>query len=92
MFFFKGVIWLLVAAAAGVVPTVSLASFSYISLLFSFDVQVFVLLDLNGMFWKRFFSFLETRNIDWVRIRTKYQNHLALYVLVCCTWEGYQFL
>ena len=50
MFFFKGVIWLLVAAVAGVVPTVSLASFSYISLLFSFDVQVFVLLDLNGMF------------------------------------------
>jgi hypothetical protein len=48
--FSKGVIWLLLATVAGVVPTVSLASFSKISLLFSFDVQVFACLDLNGTF------------------------------------------
>jgi chromate transport protein ChrA len=59
-YFFKGVIWLLVATVAGVVPTVSLASFSYIYLLISLNVQVFSLLNLNGTFW----SFLETRNID----------------------------
>ena len=58
--FFKGVIWLLVAVVAGVVPTVSLASFSYTTLLISFNVQVFSLLNLNGTFC----SFLETRNTD----------------------------
>ena len=46
--FFKGVIWLLLATVAGVVPTVSPASFSYISLLFSLDAKVFACLDLNG--------------------------------------------
>ena len=58
--FFKGVIWLLVAVVAGVVPTVSLANFSYTTLLISFNVQVFSLLNLNGTFC----SFLETRNTD----------------------------
>jgi hypothetical protein len=56
--FSKGVIWLLLATVAGVVPTVSLASFFvHISLLFSFDVQVFACLDLNGTF-----CFLLSRN------------------------------
>ena len=48
----KGVILLLLATVAGVLPTVSLASFPHITfLLFSFDVQVFVSLDLNGSFY-----------------------------------------
>jgi hypothetical protein len=49
-FFFKGVIWLLLAILAGVVPTVSVISFLYVSLPFSFDVQVFACLNLNGIF------------------------------------------
>ena len=44
----KGVIWLLLATVAGIVPTVSPAGLSYISSLFSFDVQVFACLNLNG--------------------------------------------
>lgn len=42
----KGVIWLLLATTAGLLPVVSLASI--LSLLFSFNVQVFACLDLNG--------------------------------------------
>ncbi|KAH9988691.1 hypothetical protein BJV77DRAFT_729994 [Russula vinacea] len=43
----QGVIWLLLAIVAGIVPTVSPASFSYMFLLFSLDAKVFACLDLN---------------------------------------------